>query len=101
MQTLKIKRIVNGQEMEFELTANEMSLAYEYIRIDNWRNVIEDYITDNEGDLDFENGEISREEFIDECMTEVEWNYPDPATDDDVEYIVTQMAQTYNLWKEN
>lgn len=96
---MKITREINGVKLEIELTRNEMCLAYEEIRRDTWESCIRHQIEMNSENLFFTE-EFDEEDFVSECMDEVDEEYYTDDYDAQAEEIVFNQAKLNDVWTE-
>ena len=94
---MTIKREINGEIVEIELTQNEMSLAYEEIRHSTWEFCIREQIENNSENLRFTDG-YTMDEFIGECMDAMEDAYYADDYDEKAEEIVFDVAESNDIW---
>lgn len=94
---MKIKREINGETVEIELTRNEMSLAYEEIRRETWEFCIREQIDNDAGNLRFTD-DFDKDDFIGECMEEMENQYYTDDYDEKAESIVFNVAEMNDIW---
>ena len=94
---MKIKREINGEVVEFELTSNEMSLAYEEIRRNTWEFCIREQIENNADNLRFTD-DFSEEDFVGECMEAMEDEYFADDYEVKAEEIVFDQAESNGIW---
>ena len=95
---MTIKRTINGQEIEIELTANELSLAYEEAKRQTWRDMVGYWIEDHAVEF---TDEITREDFIAECMDLADNRYyAENPTDEYVAEICEDTCGYYDLMYE-
>lgn len=97
---MKITRAINGVKLEIELTKTEMSLAYEEVRRDTWLSCIRHQIEINSENLRFTE-DFDEEDFISECMDEVDEEYYADDYDVQAEEIVFNQAQLNDVWVED
>lgn len=97
---MKITREINGVKLEIELTRNEMSLAYEEIRRDTWESCIRHQIEMNSENLRFTE-DFDEEDFVSECMDEVDEEYYADDYDVQAEEIVFNQAELNDVWVED
>ena len=97
---MKITREINGIKLEIELTKTEMSLAYEEIRRDTWLSCIRHQIEMNSENLRFTE-DFDEEDFISECMDEVDEEYYADDYDVQAEEIVFNQAELNDIWVED
>ena len=95
---MKITREINGIKLEIELTKTEMSLAYEEIRRDTWESCIRHQIEMNSENLRF-TGDFDEEDFVSECMDEVDKEYYSDDYDVQAEEIVFNQAELNDIWE--
>lgn len=84
----------------YELTANELSLAYEEVRHQNWRIGIAEAIDRNCANLTF-GLDYTMDEFIDECIDKIEEGYYDDDEDEWYDEIVFDMAESLDVWEDD
>ena len=94
---MKITRAINGVKLEIELTRNEMGLAYEEVRRDTWISCIRHQIEMNSENLRFTE-DFDEEDFVSECMDEVDEEYYADDYDAQAEEIVFSQAQLNDVW---
>ena len=94
---MTIKREINGETVEIELTQNEMSLAYEEVRRNTWEACIRDQIDNNSENIRFTDG-FSLEDFVAECMDVVDDMYYADDYDEKAEEIVFDQAESNDIW---
>ena len=94
---MKIKREINGVKLEIELTKTEMSLVYEEVRRDTWISCIRHQIEMNSENLRFTE-DFDEEDFVSECMDEVDEEYYADDYDAQAEEIVFSQAQLNDVW---
>ena len=97
---MKITREINGIKLEIELTKTEMSLAYEEIRRDTWESCIRHQIEMNSENLRFTE-DFDEEDFVSECMDEVDEEYYTDDYDVQAEEIVFNQAELNDIWAED
>ena len=97
---MTIKREINGLEVKIELTANEMSLAYQESLRSIWRDTIKHSIEMNNENLRFSN-HYTVENFIDDCMEEMEDRYYADDWEERVEEIVFDVAEVNDIWEDD
>ena len=97
---MKITREINGVKLEIELTRNEMCLAYEEIRRDTWESCIRHQIEMNSENLRFTE-DFDEEDFVSECMDEVDEEYYADNYDTQAEEIVFNQAKLNDVWVED
>ena len=97
---MKITREINGVKLEIKLTRTEMSLAYEEIRRDTWESCIRDQIEKNSENLRFTE-DFDEEDFVSECMDEVDEEYYTDDYDVQAEEIVFNQAELNDIWVED
>ena len=97
---MKITREINGIKLEIELTKTEMSLAYEEIRRDTWESCIRHQIEMNSESLRFTE-DFDEEDFVGECMDEVDEEYYADDYDVQAEEIVFNQAELNDIWVED
>ena len=97
---MKITREINGVKLEIELTRTEMSLAYEEIRRDTWESCIRHQIEMNSENLRFTE-DFDEEDFVSECMDEVDDEYYTDDYDAQAEEIVFTQAELNDIWVED
>ena len=97
---MKITREINGVKLEIELTKTEMSLAYEGVRRDTWESCIRHQIEMNSENLRFTE-DFDEEDFVNECMDEVDEEYYADDYDAQAEEIVFEQAQLNDVWVED
>ena len=97
---MKITREINGVKLEIVLTPAEMSLAYEEIRRDTWESCIRHQIEMNSENLRFTE-DFDEEDFISECMDEVDEEYYADDYDVQAEEIVFNQAELNDIWVED
>ena len=97
---MKITREINGVKLEIELTRTEMSLAYEEIRRDTWESCIRHQIEMNSENLRFTE-DFDEEDFVSECMDEVDDEYYTDDYDAQAEEIVFNQAELNDIWVED
>lgn len=97
---MKITREINGVKLEIELTRNEMCLAYEEIRRDTWESCIRHQIEMNSQNLRLTE-DFDEEDFVSECMDEVDEEYYADDYDAQAEEIVFSQAQLNDIWVED
>ena len=95
---MKITREINGVKLEIELTKTEMSLAYEEIRRDTWLSCIRHQIEMNSENLRFTE-DFNEEDFVSECMDEVDKEYYSDDYDVQAEEIVFNQAELNDIWE--
>jgi len=84
----------------YELTANEMSLAYEEALRTIWRDSLNDAIERNSENLRF-GEEFTVEEFVNECMEEMEDKWYADDWDERCDEVVFDIAQSYEVWADD
>ena len=94
---MKITRAINGVKLEIELTRNEMCLAYEEIRRDTWESCIRHQIEMNSENLRFTE-DFDEEDFVSECMDQVDEEYYTDDYDSQAEEIVFNQAELNDIW---
>lgn len=97
---MKITREINGLEVKIELTANEMSLAYQESLRTIWRDTIKHSIEMNSENLRFTE-DFDKEDFVSECMEEMEGRYYADDWDERVEEIVFDVAEVNDIWEDD
>lgn len=97
---MKITREINGVKLEIELTKTEMSLAYEEVRRDTWLSCIRHQIEMNSENLRFTE-DFDEEDFVSECMDEVDEEYYVDDYDAQAEEIVFSQAELNDVWVED
>ena len=97
---MKITREINGMKLEIELTKTEMSLAYEEVRRDTWESCIRHQIEMNSENLRFTE-DFDEEDFVSECMDEVDEEYYADDYDVQAEEIVFNQAELNDIWVED
>lgn len=97
---MKITREINGVKLEIELTKTEMSLAYEEVRRDTWESCIRHQIEMNSENLRFTE-DFDEEDFVSECMDEVDEEYYTDDYDAQAEEIVFSQAELNDVWVED
>ena len=97
---MKITREINGVKLEIELTKTEMSLAYEEVRRDTWESCIRHQIEMNSENLRFTE-DFDEEDFVSECMDEVDEEYYADDYDTQAEEIVFNQAELNDVWVED
>lgn len=97
---MKITREINGVKLEIELTKTEMSLAYEEVRRDTWESCIRHQIEMNSENLRFTE-DFDEEDFVSECMDEVDEEYYADDYDAQAEEIVFSQAELNDVWVED
>lgn len=97
---MKITREINGVKLKIELTKTEMSLAYEEVRRDTWLSCIRHQIEMNSENLRFTE-DFDEEDFVSECMDEVDEEYYADDYDAQAEEIVFSQAQLNDVWVED
>ena len=97
---MKITREINGVKLEIELTKTEMSLAYEEVRLDTWESCIRHQIEMNSENLRFTE-DFDEEDFVSECMDEVDKEYYADDYDAQAEEIVFSQAELNDVWVED
>ncbi len=97
---MKITREINGIKLEIELTKTEMSLAYEEIRRDTWESYIRHQIEMNSENLRFTD-DFDEEDFVSECMDQVDEEYYSDDYDVQAEEIVFSQAELNDVWVED
>jgi len=97
---MKITREINGVKLEIVLTPAEMSLAYEEIRRDTWESCIRHQIEINSENLRFTE-DFDEEDFVSECMDEVDEEYYADDYDTQAEEIVFSQAELNDIWVED
>ena len=85
----------------YELTANELSLAYEEARKQNMRDGIIWAIERNSENLVFDPEEYTRDEFIDECVDRMEEGYYSEDEDAKYDEVVCDMAESCGVWRDD
>jgi len=85
----------------YELTANEMSLAYEEARKQNMRDGIIWSIERNSENLVFDPDECTMDEFIDECVDRMEEGYYSEDEDEKYDEVVFDMAESCGVWRDD
>lgn len=103
---MEIKRTESGYLLSrgdetFALTSLELGVIAHFIRKDEWRCQIEERIDMEEENFSFDN--ISREEFVEECVTEAEnkWECCFSFGEETINDIVYDKAEEYEIWEEN
>ena len=96
---MKIAREINGIKLEIELTKTEMSIAYEEIRRDTWESCIRHQIEMNSENLRFTE-DFDEEDFVSECMDQVDEEYYTDDYDAQAEEIVFNQAELNDIWTE-
>lgn len=76
----------------YELTANEMNLAYNEMLHEHWRTAIAYAIDRNEANLSF-GLDYTRDEFIQECLDKIEEGYYCDDDDEKYDEIVLDVAE--------
>jgi len=84
----------------YELTANELSLAYNEMLHENWRCNVADAIDRNESHLAF-GLDYTMDEFIQECVDKIEEGYYGDDDDEKYDEIVFDMAESMGVWQED
>lgn len=84
----------------YELTANELSLAYEEVRHQNWRDGIEEAIDRNSENLTF-GLDYTVDEFISECIDKIEEGYYDEDEEEKYDEILFDMAESLGVWEDD
>lgn len=84
----------------YALTANELSLAYEEVRHQNWRVGIADAIERNCTNLNF-GLDYTMDEFIDECIDKIEEGYYYDDEDEWYDEIVFDIAESLDVWEDD
>ena len=84
----------------YALTANELSLAYEEVRHQNWRVGIADAIERNCTNLNF-GLDYTMDEFIDECIDKIEEGYYNDDEDEWYDEIVFDIAESLDVWEDD
>ena len=97
---MKITREINGVKIEIILTPAEMSLAYEEIRRDTWESCIRHQIEMNSENLRFTE-DFDEEDFVSECMDQVDEEYYSDDYDVQAEEIVFNQAELNDIWVED
>ena len=97
---MKITREINGVKLEIELTKTEMSLAYEEVRRDTWESCIRHQIEMKSENLRFTE-DFDEEDFVSECMDEVDEEYYADDYDAQAEEIVFSQAELNDVWVED
>ena len=97
---MKITREINGVKLEIELTKTEMSLAYEEVRRDTWLSCIRHQIEMNSENLRFTE-DFDEEDFVSECMDQVDEEYYADDYDVQAEEIVFSQAELNDVWVED
>lgn len=97
---MKITREINGVKIEIILTPAEMSLAYEEIRRDTWESCIRHQIEINSENLRFTE-DFDEEDFVSECMDQVDEEYYSDDYDVQAEEIVFNQAELNDIWVED
>lgn len=90
---------LNSENRTVLLTYGECKCIVDYFRRLGWRGMLNAAIDNDEDHYDF--SKISREEFLDMCIEEIQWKY-DAGTLHEPEYddIVFDMAEGNGVWKE-
>jgi hypothetical protein len=94
---MKITREINGETVEIELTNNELNLAYEVMKRMIWKTNLEDAIAKNSDNLRFTEF-ATREDFLAECMDEMEDRHYADDYEEECDEIVFDMAETDGIW---
>ena len=84
----------------YELTPAEKEKCYEEVREDKWREQIGYAIEDNIDNLRFSDG-YPMEEFIDDCVKEIEERMNDDRNDyEKYQEIVFNVAESNDVWED-
>lgn len=94
---MKITREIDGKTVEIELTQNEKCLAYEEIRRETWLYCIREQIEKNADNLRFTE-DFDEEDFVSECMDQVDEEYYSDDYDVQAEEIVFSQAELNCIW---
>lgn len=94
---MKITREIDGKTVEIELTQNEKCLAYEEIRRETWIACIRNQIVWNADNLRFTE-DFDEEDFVSECMDQVDEEYYADDYDSQAEEIVFSQAELNCIW---
>ena len=88
----------NGEEVLFSYKEINF-IEYELEKL-SWRSGMEDQIEYDEDDIDF--SEISKEEFLDLCMEDLESRAENMTLGNDIDYggIVFDVAQENGMWRD-
>jgi hypothetical protein len=84
----------------YELTMNELSLAYNEVLHQNWRIGIADAIERNCENLNF-GLDYTMDEFIDECVDKIEEGYYDEDEEEKYDEILFDMAESLDVWEDD
>ena len=82
---------------DYELTMNELNLAYNEMRRITWRQCIEDAIDRNMDNLRFDD-DFSRAELVEDCMDRMEDWFYDEDFDDRFDEILFDTAEWEGIW---
>lgn len=85
---------------EYELTMNELNLAYNEMRRITWRQCVEDALDRNIDNIRI-GDDFSREEFVDECLEKMEDRFYDEDFDDRFDELVVETAEWNDVWMED
>ena len=84
----------------YELTMNEMDMAYREVLFNNWRYGILDAIDRNSENIRF-GEEYTQDEFVDECVERIEEGYYDEDEDEKYDEILFDMAESLGVWHDD
>lgn len=89
---------ING-EKKLELTGSELGFISHQVERNGWADCIESEIDQDEDNLIFEN--MSRDEFIDLCLDELESKWENMTLDNEPDYegVVFDVANENGVWR--
>lgn len=83
----------------YELTMNELNLAYEEMRRITWRQCMDDAIDRAESDGNLRYGVLmTRDEFLDECVDDLAAQYEIEDWDERCDEVLINNAQCDGIW---
>ena len=82
----------------YDLNINELSLAHDEMRRIIWRANMDDAISRAESDGNLRYGCMTRDEFLDECVTDMEALYGNEDWDERCDEVVFDNANSDNIW---
>ena len=83
----------------YELTINELNLAYEEMRRITWRQCMDDAIERAESDGNLRYGVLmTHDEFLDECVEDLATKYEVEDWDERCDEIIYDNAQISGIW---
>ena len=83
---------------QYELTINELNLAYNEMRRITWRQCMDEAISRAECDGNLRYGEMSRDDLIDECVDDMEGYYGCEDWDERCDEVLYDCANSHDIW---